>query len=217
MRFVKPFVSSTAAAFTLAGLFSGCFQTEPAPAPPLIEEPESQPAHWLHRAECDNIECPNPDAAAAECSNIWGTSSNKTYNIFSLCNPNGNTTNSDCYSDCFRNYCQCGSTAGTPNACPGVPAPVEPNCECHVAPGAVGHRYWCCGTESDTIHGWSDEDYCHGGSGGFGGSGGAGGVGGAGGSGGSGGTTSGSTTTGSMTGSTGSYGSSSGFGAYDTF
>ena len=31
----------------------------------LIEEPESQPAHWLHRAVCDDIECPNPDAAAA--------------------------------------------------------------------------------------------------------------------------------------------------------
>ncbi len=163
-------------------LAGGCLSGEK--LEPSEEVGSVESAHWLSRAVCDSIACPNPDASAAECSNVWSGSSNKTYSVWSLCDRDGTTTNSDCYSDCFRNHCQCDSLAGKPNACPGdagadagagagkaAVETVDTNlsvtrsvggyeCVCGVADGAVGHRYWCCGTESDTIQAYSDEDHC---------------------------------------------------------
>jgi hypothetical protein len=154
----------------------GCV-TEPDTATVATEDTQET---WWNRAICDTVRCEDPAAAAAACEAEWGenNTAGRTYNIFASCT--GSWTNSDCYSDCFRNYCQCGSTAGTPGACTEVESDEEwPECSCGHSTGSdsseddksgssessssggiVEHRYWCCSDRCGTIHGWSDTDYC---------------------------------------------------------
>lgn len=121
---------------------------------------------WYDRATCDNITCGHVDEAIEACNEEWGEESGKDYNLLASCE--GDETNSDCWSDCFRNFCQCGSTSGLPDQCDPEDVDQEGvSCECRppetLDPDAgdpVSHRYWCCDNYEGTQHGWSDTDHC---------------------------------------------------------
>lgn len=159
----RNFVVAGVALLWGSGLLAGCFNTvdEPIEEETVASESSEMTAvHIDERAICDGLSCDDPDGAAATCEAIWGASSGKQYSIFSKCKANENTTNSDCFSDCFRNLCQCGSTAGTPGACGDWPTPAQPNCHCFAGAPPIAHRFWCCGDATTTIDGWSDVDHC---------------------------------------------------------
>ena len=117
-------------------------------------------------APCDSGGCGmDPKMAEQTCDTKWGPKSNKPYKIPCSCGDDDNCTNSDCWSNCFRNQCRCGTSKGTPNGCDGVPpTPPDPMwgiCTCMVH-GI--HNYWCCpgagGPPNHTYDGWSCDDYC---------------------------------------------------------
>jgi len=123
---------------------------------------------WNDRSPCNQtIQCvTNPADVENQCERAYGATSGKPYGLFCDCAPASNCSNSDCYSDCFRNGCLCGISDGRPNACNGVPLP-PPNpdwgtCTCNVVPTFPNHRYWCCtnSPQGHTTDGWSCEDYC---------------------------------------------------------
>lgn len=167
-------LASLLAAFGLAALFAGalvaCLAT-PDDAPPDDDPPE------LGDVEQESIFAPcnetigcrtNPGDVERACEEAYGSTSGKPYNLFCDCAPGSNCTNSDCFSNCFRNDCRCGVTDGRAGGCDDVPM-IEPDPEWHSCTCArtdTGiHNYWCCqaqwgGDSGHTVDGWSCGDYC---------------------------------------------------------
>jgi len=150
--------SPTAVPFVLAGALSAC-----SPEPDL-ELGESQRASWL--AACDaQLTCwTNPNDVERDCEARYGSTSGKTYSVMSDCAPNSATSNSDCFSNCFRNACICGQYDGRSNGCqnmmPMAPDPAWGVCRCSMTWDQ--HNFWCCeaAPTNHTTDGWSCLDYC---------------------------------------------------------
>ena len=79
----------------------------------------------------DTIGCrTDPREVEANCESAYGSTSGKPYRLLCDCAPGSNCTNSDCFSNCFRNDCACGQADGRVGGCNGVP-PIEPDPEWH--------------------------------------------------------------------------------------